>query len=75
MSADLRERCARAGHVVTPDGAVLSAGRASLYVLGTIGWRRSAALLSAPPLVWLVELGYRFVARHRGTLGRWLFRR
>jgi hypothetical protein len=28
-----------------------------------------------PPLVWLVELGYRIVARHRGVFSRLMFRR
>lgn len=74
MTDDLARRCERAVHVITPHGTVLSAGRASLYVLGAIGWRRLAAVGSTRPLIWLVEAGYRAVAANRGWLGRVLFR-
>ena len=37
MTDSLARRCERAVHVFTPDGQVLSAGRASLYVLGEGG--------------------------------------
>ncbi len=74
MTDALAARCARAVHVITPEGDVVSAGRASLYVLDRIGWPTLAAVLSRPPLVWLVELGYRLIARHRGFASRILFR-
>ena len=66
MTDALAMRCARAVHVLTPDGAMLGAGRASLYVLDRIGWRAFAALFARRPLVWLVEAGYWLVARNRG---------
>lgn len=72
MTEPLRRACARAVHVVESDGSLLRAGRASLRVLERLGWRRTARLLSLPPLVWAVELGYWLVARNRGLLGRWL---
>lgn len=74
MTPELERACRQAVHVITPDGTVLRAGRASLYVLEQIGWRRRARLLRLPPLVWLVELGYRLVATHRGLASRLLLR-
>jgi hypothetical protein len=74
MTADLAARCGRAVHVITPDGMVLRAGRASLYVLEQIGWTRLARVLGRRPLVWAVEVGYWLVARNRGWLGRFMFR-
>jgi predicted DCC family thiol-disulfide oxidoreductase YuxK len=74
MTEELARRCARAVHVLTPDGKVLSAGRASLCVLGLVGYPRLARLLAIPPLVWLVELGYWLVARNRRFFSRFLFR-
>jgi predicted DCC family thiol-disulfide oxidoreductase YuxK len=62
-------------HVVTADGEVLSAGKAWLFVLDQIGYRRTAAVLSLPPLSWIVELGYRIVAHNRRFFARFLFRR
>jgi hypothetical protein len=75
MTDALARRCARAVHVVTPDGRTLRAGRASLDVLARIGWPRFAAALSRWPLVWLVEIGYWLVARNRRLLSRLLFPR
>ena len=70
MTDALAARCARAAHVGGPDGTVLAAGRASLFVLGQLGWPRLARVLGVPPLVWGVELGYWLVARNRHWLGR-----
>ncbi len=75
MTDVLAERCARALHVLAPDGTLLAGGRASLFVLERIGFPRLARLLRRPPLVWAVEWGYRLVARHRGVFTRVLFRR
>lgn len=74
MTPELERACREAVHVITPDGRILRAGRASLYVLERMGWRRCAKLLRLPPLLWLVELGYRLVAAHRGLASRLLFR-
>ena len=63
MTDALAARCARAVHVITPEGEVLSGGRASLYALDRVGWRRLAAVCARPPLRWLV-------ARSRGLLSR-----
>jgi predicted DCC family thiol-disulfide oxidoreductase YuxK len=75
MTDALRIACARAVHVVTPDGRVLRAGPASLRVLERLGFRATATLLSIPPLVWLLEAGYWVVARNRPFLSRLTFRR
>jgi hypothetical protein len=72
MTPRLRRACARAVHVVTPDGTVLRAGRAALYLIGASGWPRTAQVLSRPPLIWLVEIGYRIVANNRPLFGRFL---
>jgi predicted DCC family thiol-disulfide oxidoreductase YuxK len=72
MTEALRAACARAVHLILPDGRVLAAGRAVLGVLALLGFRRTAALLSCHPLVWLAEAGYWVAARNRGRLGRWL---
>ena len=75
MTDALAAHCARAVHVLGPDGMVLTAGRASLFVLERIGFPRLARFLRVPPLVWLVELGYGIVARNRPFFARFLFRR
>ena len=73
MTDSLARRCERAVQVVTPDGQVLSAGRASLYVLGKVGFPRLAWAGGLPPFVWGVELGYWIVARNRQFFSKWLF--
>lgn len=74
MTPELRLACQRAVHVVTGQGKVLRAGRAVLFALREIGWVWTARLLSIPPLIWCVELGYAVVARHRKLFARFLFR-
>jgi predicted DCC family thiol-disulfide oxidoreductase YuxK len=74
MDARLRRACARALHVVTPDGRVLRAGRATLAVLEPLGLGPVARLLALPPLVWAVEAGYRIVASNRPFFGRLILR-
>ena len=61
-------------YVITPEGRMLRAGRASLCVISVLGWRRTAAILSRPPLIWAVEIGYRIVADNRSFFSRLLFR-
>jgi len=74
MTPELREACKRALHVLTSSGDILKAGRATLFILEQIGYRRLARLLRLPPLVWAVELGYRIVASNRSFFARLLFR-
>jgi predicted DCC family thiol-disulfide oxidoreductase YuxK len=75
MTPALREACARAIHVIRADGDTLRAGRAALFILRGVGWRWTARILSVPPLVWFVELGYWVIARNRRFFSRFLFRR
>lgn len=70
MTAELRAACAWAVHVVTPSGRVLRGGRAVLFVVHGLGYRRFARMLARRPLVWLVEGGYRVVAANRGLIER-----
>jgi len=74
MTDTLAARCAKAVHVLTPIGEVLSGGRASLCVLKVIGYPRLARVLSSPPFIWFVELGYWVVARNRRFFSQFLFR-
>ena len=74
MTAALERACADAVHVIRSDGVQLRAARACLFVLDQIGWRRTACLLSLPPLAWLVELGYWLVARNRMLFSRFFWR-
>jgi predicted DCC family thiol-disulfide oxidoreductase YuxK len=74
MTAELREACAKAVHVITEDGRTLRGGQASMFVLGELGWRRTAAVFSAAPFSWAAEVGYFIVARNRTLAGKLLFR-
>jgi len=74
MTDALARSCTRSVHVITPEGPVLSAGRAILCVLSLIGYRGLARLFAFPPLVWCVELGYWIVARNRRFFSHFLFR-
>ena len=75
MTPELRAACGRAVHVVTPDGRVLRAGRACLWVLERTGYPFLARVLALPPLVWAVEVGYWLVARNRTLASRLMFRK
>ena len=75
MTPALYARAERAVQVLAADGRRFEAGRAVLFVLDQIGWHpRLVRLAQRRPLVWLVEIGYRLVARNRGFFGRSLFR-
>ena len=74
MTDRLAEQCQRAIHVLTPDGTILSAGKASLCLLELIGYPRTARLAGLPPFIWFVECGYWLVARNRNFFSRLLFR-
>lgn len=77
MTPELREACQEAVHILTADGRLLRAGRACLFAVDEIEalpWLgRLARVLRIPPLVWLVELGYRIVAANRMFFSRLLF--
>ncbi len=75
MTAELRQACAKAIHVVTTEGRTYRAGRAAMFILANTGWGWFARMLSWPPFVWFVELGYFIVARNRRFFGKFLFRK
>ena len=70
-----RGESVRTVHVRLADGRVLRAGRACLYMLHALGYRRLATLLALPTCIWLVEVGYSLVAKQRPCFARWLFTR
>lgn len=72
MTPELAAACRGAVHVRARTGEWLRAGRACLFVLERIGWPRSARVAGVPPFVWMVELGYRVVARNRPFFSRWV---
>ena len=74
VDAALREACRDALHVVTTEGEVLRGARAILFMIEATGRGALAATGRIPPMLWMLELGYRGVARHRAVVGRILFR-
>lgn len=75
MTPALREASSRAIQVITADGRQVSGGRAVLFALREIGQRPALMrIATTPPLIWLVEAGYRVVARNRQFFSRLIFR-
>ncbi|MDP7033833.1 MAG: DUF393 domain-containing protein [Planctomycetota bacterium] len=72
LSPALREACNRSIHVIDSEGNLYSSGRATLFILSTLGWTRLAKILGRRPLYWSVEFGYQTVARHRALVSRLL---
>jgi hypothetical protein len=72
VDPELRRRAERAVHLLLPDGRRFRAGRACVEILARLGYRRTAAVLRLPPLIWLLEIGYWVVARTRPVYGRFL---
>lgn len=62
-------------HVVLPDQHLLRGGRACLYILRIIGYRRTATVFGLWPLSWVVDRGYDIVAQNRLLFSRFLFPR
>jgi hypothetical protein len=73
MTPALRAACDKAIHVLTPDGKLLRAGRAALYIFAAIGYSTFAKIFSIPPLLWATELGYWLVANNRKFFSKFLF--
>jgi len=70
MDDALRAACARAVHVIAPDGERIRAGRAVLLVMETLGTPGPWSLLARKPWVWMVEAVYTAGAENRGPLRR-----
>ena len=72
MTPELALACEDAVHIIRPSGEILKAGRAVLFALTSLGYTKSTAILGLPPFIWLVEIGYRLVARYRHLLSHWI---
>jgi len=76
MTPALSAACKRAIHVVRADGTILRAGRATLYVLGRIGWHPWLVRFAGwVPMIWFVELGYFIVATNRVFFSKLMFKK
>lgn len=73
MTAELRERCREAVHVVTSDGETYSAGLACAFVLEQIGYGKLGRFMQWRAVRPFVEWGYRRVANNRDLVGRLIF--
>jgi predicted DCC family thiol-disulfide oxidoreductase YuxK len=73
MTQELREACALSSHVITTDGKILNGGRGSIFILRKLGWTWMW-ILSVPPLIWPVEVGYGIFARNRPFFFRFFSR-
>ena len=63
-------------HVITPDDRVVSGARAFVAVWEALpGWGLVARIASIPPVLALLEAGYRVFVPIRQPLSRWLARR
>ena len=73
MTPELKAACEQAVHVLTTDGRVLRAGRAAMFVLEHCGAGFPARLMTFPPFIWFVEIGYWIVAHNRPFFAHFLF--
>jgi len=74
MTDAIYAACPDAVHIVLPDGTVQRGGEACLTLLADSNIKFAASMLKVPPLSWLVEPGYSFVANNRMTLSKSMFR-
>ncbi|TNE44360.1 MAG: hypothetical protein EP343_31935 [Deltaproteobacteria bacterium] len=72
MTPEMYEACHYAIHVVKPNGEVLRAGRAAMFLLQQLGYPTLGRIGSWYPFIWFVELGYFLVARNRGRVYKYL---
>ena len=71
----LRAQAKHSVLTIGPSGDVRTAGRAVLAALHDVGWMTPLVkVASLPPLIWLVEIGYRIVAGNRSRISRVLTR-
>ena len=75
MDHKMSAACARAVHLLHPNGQIERAARACLTVLRLIGYPpQLISLLRLPPLIWTLEIGYWLIARNRAFFSKILFR-
>ena len=60
--------------MITRDDVVYEGAEALLFVGGRIGFGWITWLGWFPPLTWLLQRAYRFMATHRPLFARYLFR-
>lgn len=71
MTPLLQIQARRAVQLITMDGRQLSGGRAVLFALRETGWHpHLIRLLEHRPLVWAVDISYRYVAANRPRFDR-----
>ncbi|MEP6755853.1 MAG: DCC1-like thiol-disulfide oxidoreductase family protein [Chthonomonadales bacterium] len=75
ITPELRTACQRSLHVIMPDGQILAAGKAALYVLSVSGQPTVAALLGLRIFSPIIEIGYRLIAKNRLLFSRIFFPR
>lgn len=75
LTPELREAFRHSLHVITFEGRILRAGRATLFVLEGVGWGGGwlPRLLTRQPFIFFTEIGYGIVARNRTFFSRFLF--
>ncbi len=74
MTDDIYAACSDAVHIVLPDGTVRRGGDACRYLLEESNLRWLGLSMYVPPISWLLEPGYRTVARNRMFFSKVLFR-
>jgi predicted DCC family thiol-disulfide oxidoreductase YuxK len=72
MTDLLQDRTDREVVVITRSGEVLGGADAVFFVYGETRSRWIAAILRTPPFIWVARWVYRWVARNRATVSRWL---
>ena len=66
------ERSEEQVHLRSPGGRYWGGGAAAIRLVGLLGHPLLERALGLPPLRTAVGLGYRWLARHRSRLGRWI---
>jgi predicted DCC family thiol-disulfide oxidoreductase YuxK len=73
ISPELRAACQKAVYVIKNDGQILGAGRAVLFCGQQTRWHQLARIAQWPLFLPFIEIGYAFIAQHRGLISKFLF--
>ena len=74
ISDELKTACARAMHIIKPDGEIIRAGEAAMFILEHTGYRWVSGPFSTWPLSAVSEMGYRIVANNRRFFSKFMFK-
>ena len=77
MDERLKGRCGREVVLLLPDGREYGGARAVFECLANGGGfflATGAKVMRLPPLIWVAEIAYRIIARHRRFLSRLMLR-